>query len=401
MTANNCDPGVLISTRAIAAGGAAAAIATVAASASVGSSFAGLIRRLQVIRFPLVVSVIFHHQGMGTVHLADGVKVSAGPLGLWAETIQGFLSYGLGGIRMPTFFLISGYLFFLGFGRSRDWLAKKLLSRTRSVLVPLLVWNLIVLLLLLIAQNLTVTSVFFSGKSPWSNSIRDFGLLDFLNALIGVKGDPILYPLWFLRDLFLMCLLAPLYFVLPRLIQLSLVLVLGGLWLFDAWPYGVPTVEACFFFSLGGLVALSRRDLFLLDPYLKWACAVLAVLVTAGFFVPADEGISTVLTHLKHLTGVVMVLSISRHLVLMPRTSAMLVALSAPSFFLFVAHEPLLTIVRKTMYMSFVPDSSGAALLIYFAAVASTVLLLLGIYYFAERFAPRTLSALTGGRSAA
>ena len=95
----------------------------------------------------------------------------------------------------------------------------------------------------------------------------------------------------------------------------------------------------------------------------------------------------------------IVVLTISRYLLRMPKTSSLLIRLSAPSFLLFVAHEPLLTIVRKTMYVLFVPSSSAAALSIYFGAVACTVLLILGAYYLAERYAPRTLSALTGGRS--
>ncbi|MEZ0237898.1 acyltransferase [Methylibium sp.] len=361
---------------------------------------ASLIRRLQVIRFPLVVSVIFHHNGMGTVRLADGINMSAGPLSVWAQFIQGFISYGLGGIRMPTFFLISGYLFFTGFDRGGDWLFKKMSSRARSVLAPLIVWNAIAILLLLAAQNVGPTRVFFSGSGAWSQPIIEFGWFDYLNALLGISRDPILYPLWFLRDLFLMCLLAPLYFVLPRFVQYSLIAMFGVLWLLDAWPYEVPTVQACFFFAFGASAAMAKKNLFVMDPYLKWVCAVLSVLVIAGALVPADGPVASTLTHLKHLAGVIVVLTISQYLLRMPKTSSLLIRLSAPSFLLFVAHEPLLTIVRKTMYVLFVPNSSAAALSIYFGAVACTVLLILGAYYLAERYAPRTLSALTGGRSA-
>lgn len=368
--------------------------------AAVENPAASLIRRLQVIRFPLVVSVIFHHNGMGTVRLADGVNMSAGPLSVWAQFIQGFISYGLGGIRMPTFFLISGYLFFTGFDRGGDWLSKKLASRTRSVLFPLLIWNAIAIVLLLVAQNAGPTRVLFSGAGAWSQSIIGFGWFDYVNALLGIHSDPILYPLWFLRDLFLMCLLAPVYFVLPRIVQHCLVAMFGALWLIDAWPYEVPTAQACFFFALGASAAMAKKNLFAMDPHLKWVCAVLLGLVIAGALVPADGAVASTLTHLKHLAGVIVVLTISQYLLRMPRASEWLIRLSAPSFLLFVAHEPLLTIVRKTMYVVFTPSSSSAALSIYFGAVACTVMLILAAYYLAERYAPRALSALTGGRSA-
>lgn len=354
---------------------------------------ANLIQRLQVIRFPLVVSVIFHHNGTGSVRLADGIAMATSPLDAWARAINLFVADGLGGIRMPTFFLISGFLFFTGVGKGRDWMRRKLSSRAQSILLPLVLWNAIVLLMLLLTQSLPFTQVFFSGHGAWSAAVRDFGWFDILNALLGITGDPILYPLWFLRDLVLMCLLAPVFFVLPRLAQWGLVASLGMLWLLDAWPYEVPTVQAGFFFGLGALFALTHRNLFLLDGYLRWTCAAFVALVVAYWTVPEQSRISPMLLHLEHLVGVVLVLSLSKPLLAMPRIGAWLIAVSASSFFLFVAHEPLLTLVRKTMWITLGPHATGAA------TVLCTVLLLLLVYYAAEKMAPRLLSALTGGRS--
>lgn len=354
---------------------------------------ASLIQRLQVIRFPLVVSVVFHHNGTGTVRLADGIAMSTGPLDAWARAIHTFVAYGLGGIRMPTFFLISGFLFFTGIAGRGDWMWRKLSSRTQSILLPLVLWNAMVLLMLLLTQSLPFTKVYFSGHGAWSAAVRDFGWFDVLNALFGISGDPILYPLWFLRDLFLMCLLAPVFFVMPRVAQWALVMSFGVLWLLDAWPYEVPTVQSGFFFGLGALLALSRRNLFLMDGYLPWTCAAFFGLVTASWIVPEQHRIAPMLMHLEHLAGVVLVLSLSKPLLAMPRVGAWLIAVSASSFFLFVAHEPLLTLVRKTMWITLGPHATGAA------TVLCTVLLLLLVYHAAEKMAPRLLSALTGGRS--
>ena len=108
--------------------------------------------------------------------------------------------------------------------------------------------------------------------------------------------------------------------MLPRFVQYSLIAMFGVLWLLDAWPYEVPTVQACFFFAFGASAAMAKKNLFVMDPYLKWVCAVLSVLVIAGALVPADGPVASTLTHLKHLAGVIVVLTISQYLLRMPKT---------------------------------------------------------------------------------
>ena len=239
----------------MAAPGAAAGLSELPSAARV--SCAATVQRLQLLRFPLATSVLFFHSTHPVQALAQSTPVPAPQLELWAAWLQDFLSHGLGGIRMPAFFAISGFLFFANCAGTRDWLERKLASRVRSVLVPLLAWNALLLPVLLLLQAWPASNAFFSGVGAWSRPVADYGPWQVVDALLGLSGYPIVYPLWFLRDLFLMCLLAPLYLIVPRSVQVVVVVVLGLLWFGGAWPYRVPTIEAMFFFFAGALAALS------------------------------------------------------------------------------------------------------------------------------------------------
>ena len=70
--------------------------------------------RLDIIRFPLIVGVIFIHAYGSSVNLKNS-NTGIDQVGFITKFIQDFISDGLARISVPLFFLMSGYLFFLGF----------------------------------------------------------------------------------------------------------------------------------------------------------------------------------------------------------------------------------------------------------------------------------------------
>lgn len=110
--------------------------------------------RLDVLRFPLIVGVVYIHAYV------------PGETARWretsfAETAMAWLSLaisqGLARIAVPLLFLISGYLFFLNWNLDGKSFAQKLRSRTRSLLIPFLFWNLLTLLIYSLGQTIPVT----------------------------------------------------------------------------------------------------------------------------------------------------------------------------------------------------------------------------------------------------
>ena len=368
-------------------------------SAARGEASTATVQRLQLLRFPLAISVLFFHSARPVQALDHATAAPALQLDLWAAWLQGLFSHGLGGIRMPAFFAISGFLFFANCAGTRDWIERKLASRVRSVLVPLLAWNALLLPVLLLLQAWSASNAWFSGVGAWSRPVADYGVWQVFDALLGLSGHPIVYPLWFLRDLFLMCLLAPLYLIVPRSAQVAVVVVLGLLWFGGAWPYQVPTIEALFFFFAGALAALRQLEPAPLDRRAGVVFAVFAVLAAAQSILPNEMTSSMpALLHLTQLAALAALLVTTLLVERLPMLSRTLHRLAAPSFLIFVAHEPLLTAVRRLLQSLWPPQSSGGALIHYFAGVSITTVLLIALFHAARRWAPRALTVLTGSR---
>jgi surface polysaccharide O-acyltransferase-like enzyme len=60
------------------------------------------IERLDLIMFPLIVAIVF-------IHSYNRAYTTMGSAAMF---VRNFISYGLSSIAVPTFFLISGFLFF-------------------------------------------------------------------------------------------------------------------------------------------------------------------------------------------------------------------------------------------------------------------------------------------------
>lgn len=101
------------------------------------------------LRFPLIVGVVFIHcfgksfdyNAIDFTHLT-GMNC----YNLFRVSISQVLAH----VCVPTFFLISGYLFFIGLEKW-NWkiYLNKLIKRSKTLLVPFLIWNTICILLAL------------------------------------------------------------------------------------------------------------------------------------------------------------------------------------------------------------------------------------------------------------
>lgn len=101
------------------------------------------------LRFPLIVGVVFIHcfgepfdyESINFSHLT-GID--------YYNLFRVSISHVLTHVCVPTFYLISGYLFFIGLEKW-NWnnYLNKLRKRVRSLLVPFLIWNTIYILLTL------------------------------------------------------------------------------------------------------------------------------------------------------------------------------------------------------------------------------------------------------------
>ena len=117
--------------------------------------------------------------------------------------LHNFLAYILGSVAVPFLFFISGVAFFRNYKPNLYF--TKLKSRTKSILIPYLIWN-IFGLLFAIAYTYTPLSQLISGREAFTPTLP--------NILEGIFLYKYNYPFWFMYTLIIFVILTPLFHLL-------------------------------------------------------------------------------------------------------------------------------------------------------------------------------------------
>ncbi len=359
--------------------------------------------RLDIVRFPLIVAVVFIHHGDAQ---ARAVEAAHGDprVGLAAHFAVSLIGNGMARAAVPLFFLMSAYLFFYCDSLSAGEYARKLKSRVRTLLVPFLFWNLAVLLAIAIAQSIPAIRGWFPAAYP---IIRYFKPYDYFNAVMGITGSPAAFQFWFIRDLMVLVVLSPAIGYLVRS-KLCLLFVAGvfALWCMDQWPFAWPSVEATLFFSLGTYLALKDSDLRALDGR-GGLLLSLFIPVLLAYSVLATIGSSESGLLVKYFQKAVILLGaavawwLTGRLIVWSRLKGWLIALGGSSFFVFAAHEPLMMVVRKLVFSFAKPQSEAAVIGLYLSIPIFLIAFLVAVYGVLKVTVPRFLAVVTGGRGQA
>ena len=348
--------------------------------------------RLNLLRFPLIVGVVFIHAYGTDVGMANA-RIGMAQSGYLAQFIQDIVSDGLARVAVPLFFMMSGYLFFLGFEWSLDGYKRKLRKRVNTLLIPFLFWNSLALLLFAIAQSLPATRVYFSGENT---PIASFGLYDYLNALLGISQSPIALQFWFIRDLMLMVLLVPVLQLILKKIPTIFLGVIALIWFFGIWPIYTPSSVA-FFFYVGTSLAFSGRSLFTVDRYGNiFLCVYIAILLLDAL--TKGNEFNGYIHRIGILFGIVSALYVTRLVLKFNKLRSSLLWTSGCSFFVFAVHNPSLVVLRKVSYRFLKPESDMAVLALYFSVPIITIAVAIVLHVILKAVAPKLLSVISGGR---
>jgi len=347
-----------------------------------------LSQKIRTTSFLLMVMVVFIHsynidikQGGQILHFEKNYN--------WF--IQNFISNGLTRIAVPLFFLISGYLLVLDKKTSFSDFLIKIKKRARTLLVPYLIWALSGLLLYFVLQSIPQSQSFFTKKL-----IKDYTFLEWLNAIF---KEPIPYQLWFLKDLIILVVLSPLLYLVAD--KLKMVFLLA---VFCFWALNQDTIflssEGLLFFSTGiyisnknpGLIGLRNNNTSLL--MCLWILLLFAKTLV-GYF----EGsviLQMLLLKASILIGIIAFWGLYDSV--SGRKNFFSDTVIGLSFFLYLFHEPFLTIVNKFLF-SKLPKLPEFYLLVYFLAPLITISVSLGIGIFLKTKINFIYKILTGNRS--
>lgn len=177
------------------------------------------------LRFPLTVGVVFIH-----FYIGNGLNISGITYGMenpdWYYFIVNIVSLVFAQISVPLFFVISGFLFFLGSNDfNSDLYISKIKKRVKTLLIPYILWNVIAVVwelkcfipflsayfppVELKFSVIRIINTFICESNNMGIFIHPGGELE-KNATCTVENVfPIHVPFWYVRDLILLVVLTP------------------------------------------------------------------------------------------------------------------------------------------------------------------------------------------------
>lgn len=346
-------------------------------------------RVVDLLRFPLIAGVVFIHAPVGVLSLKTSFEI-------------------LTSLCVPLYFMISGYFFFYRKNFDMQVYRRNIGKRVSTLLIPYLLWNLIALLLWQLRCMVNIGHMMLDAK---------FVVCSFWAATFdGASSSPIDYPLWFVRDLMVMCLLSPvIYFALRRGRTLWL-FVTGILWFFD-FNSRIPGFSsvAMFFFSVGAYLSIYGVDPLKI-PYKKILYVAWAV-SAAGFLATWDCSVGQIFKNLNILTGIPAVLTACaallsgkmHHINLFVKPKTIEFAritearnertkfnefLNNSAFFIFAFHALIIKNISSCIN-SVAPLSPAVE---FFVIPSVTIVVCLCCYAIARKCCPRVVNILTGNR---
>jgi surface polysaccharide O-acyltransferase-like enzyme len=292
---------------------------------------------------------------------------------------------------VPLFFLIAGFLLYTKEPTWRENLKKK----CRTILLPYMLWGVLVLFFLFAAQSISFTKQYFANII-----IRDFTLIDFIDAFIGkftAARDyqyPLVYQFWFLRDLFVL----NLFFV---IIKKSIDICPGGTFVlfFVLWVGNIPIYivdsGALFFFALGYYIIKYNISYTYIDNIKTGDMGImyLIAIITSLFF---REKVA-ISSYITIVIGVLFFIKVSYTLIHNRTLYNMLTWLEEYAFWIYATHGIAIAVLIK-LSVKIMP-MNGAWLLAHYFMVTSLcifILLIIGILF--KKIFPKLFLILSGGR---
>lgn len=351
------------------------------------SQFKRLSVAISWLRFPLIICVVMLHCYC-TVPLAPGnhsayIK-AVYPFGLW-----------LGESGVPTFFFISGFLFYI----SQKSYREKVSSRVHTLLYPYLLWNTLFLVLYI--------GLYLIGhpQDILGRSICDYGLVDYIRAYIdrGEYADgnngPILCTYWYVRNLFILCLLSPIWYYLNKYFNALFVLILLGWWM--SLYHNALLAESILFFNFGAFFAI--HNINPLQIAKKWKTVYLIIW---GVFAVADYVSHCIfpIWGAFFIHRISLVLNICGFIYLADiiakgEKTKVNPFLAGSVFWVYATHDHLAIALRRLCveYLSSYSDIIQVAL--YFVSVLIVTIICLASYQIMNHFFPSLVKFATGSRT--
>ena len=366
-------------------------------------------KTIRLLRFPLIIMVLYVHCfGPGEVDMLAMDYSSLSGMDCF-NIFRVFVTRVLCHVAIPSFFIISGYLFFRG---TTEWncevYTSKLRSRVKTLLIPYLIWNLIYLIYIKSSSNP------FDYVAPFvSNmSVGDY-FASFWNLIIGETGMtnwlgqptpnhyPINFPLWYVRDLMVLVVLSPLIRLFVKHTRKWGLLMLALCYVSSIWPnYTGIQINGVLFFSVGAYLGVHQIDMvdwFRRHRRIIYPVAAVLALVTLYF---GSIWTTTGLRVYKFfvLFGTASTIALAGGLARQGKAN-MPALLSNSAFFIMAVHMIEFCQLGDRLYrLIFSPESALGLTICYIVVPFMVAGMCIALFALLKKLCPPLLKLLNGGR---
>lgn len=349
---------------------------------------------LNLMRFPLATLIVLLHTG-----------ITCGPEN-FTYYLANYINAPIVQLAVPTFFFISGYLFFTGENRfTPNIYINRLKKKITTLIIPYVIWNLIAIIFLYSYQYIkneqieiwNLTEIFWAhGKGIQTTSILGYQYPVIISPAAGV--------LWFMRDLIIMMICSIAIYPIIRHLKWWIFPILI---LINFLKLGIPfpgfSLTAITFFYSGAFFSINNINIF---TWLKkhqnfwlffWPIlAIIQQILKAYTIKEVDQYLSILVS----IFGVAFVFILS-FLIINNKNKIInkIMLLGETSFFIYTFGNTLiLWILNKDIghLLTKIPHL-GHFLCYEFLFIAKTTECIL-IFYIMKKYAPRLLKILIGGR---
>lgn len=342
----------------------------------------GLTDVISWLRFPLIMGVLLTHCNLYTLIASWEGRFPEWPS--WLIFIFNDLYLVALPAIVPALFVISGYLFFRSqVPRDKSFFIYKYKRRVHSLLIPYLAWNTIAIVILFVR---------FSIIEGESYTVSDY-LSGYWSFLPRIGGDPADGPLWYVRDLMVVSLASPLFYIFLRK-KTTGILFLAFVILMNAMDIAIPAPgfsnTSIVFFSIGVYLAIHNIDISRIPDYIGIVASILYIPsqfaldnISEGSAYIHAAYMATAIIKITATFYIVSVLFRKNKLSPTPRLTRL-------CFVLYALHGIVVGPIIKTLYYHVPHNGNPAALLaIYIIAILAIVALTAVIDTVARHHFPR------------
>lgn len=332
---------------------------------------------ISTLRLPLMIAVVFIHSS-----LTEDISM---PL---VTTTERIFSSLLASPAVPLFMFFAAYLFFINITVfDKVTYLSKLKSRFRTLFIPYVLWNLLVIIFFGIVHYFAPGMI-----NPNFNNVANFSIIQLLDCFwAGVGGYPIAYQFWFIRDLILLIILSPLVYLIVRtkLFKYIIGILTLAFVLIDNH-----TLDVIFYFVLGATCGIHKLNFIEICRKYLSVTTVIALLSLATLLVlPQTRFLSKMF-----------ILSMSACIVSSPfwQKDTIIPQIARrggkASFFLFGFHGVMALLSCKVLSAILPVGIQSIWIICYFANVLLIVAIGIWSYFLLKRCFPHFTSVLVGNR---